>query len=66
MGLPKHSTITEDLCHFDIEESAPAESKRAEADYPIEEKDPISAARGISLAVVLGGLMWAVILWIVL
>lgn len=66
MGLPKHSTIAEDLSRFDIQGTAPAESKRAEIDHPIEDGDPLSAARGIALAVFLGGLMWAVILWLVL
>lgn len=66
MGLPQHSTMSEDLCHFDIERTAPAESKRAEIDHSIEDGDPLSAARGIALAVVLGGFMWAAILWVVL
>jgi hypothetical protein len=66
MGLPQHSTITDELRRFDIEGGAPAERKATEVDRAIHDGDPLSAARGIALAVVLGGLVWAVILWIVL
>jgi len=66
MGLPQHSTITDVPRRFDIEGGAPAESKPTEVDRPIDDGDPLSAARGIALGVFLGGLIWAAILWIVL
>ena len=31
-----------------------------------DDRDPLSAARGMSLGVVLGSIMWAVILWVLL
>ncbi len=66
MGLHQHSTISDVSHRFDIEGGAPAECKPAQADYPIDDGDPLGAARGIALGVVLGGLIWGGILWLVL
>jgi hypothetical protein len=54
------STATPDLA-YDWESTAPAESETsARGDRA---GDPLNAARGMALAVGLGGMVWALILW---
>lgn len=55
-------TATPDLA-YDWGGTAPADGERSTLDDRSNAGDPLNPARGMALAVALGSMMWAVILW---
>jgi hypothetical protein len=67
MGVTKSSPAEQDLLSY----ASPKSQAPAKRDGPgmaelFDESDPIGAAKGTALGVILGGLLWAVIFWAIL
>ncbi len=64
---PVERTLTQDeLLSHDTRSEAPAAGEWVKAAHPDDARDPLSAARGVVVGVLLGSIIWAVILWVLL
>jgi hypothetical protein len=63
MALPQRSVAHEDLVSYEPETNAPERDQRPEVDFLLGERDPLSAARGVVLGVILGGILWGLMIW---
>ena len=63
MALPQRAAAHEDLVSYEPETNAPERERRRKDDHLLCERDPLSAARGVVLSVILGGLLWGLIIW---
>ena len=66
MGLLQSTASQDELLCYESQSEAPAEIEGTKTDYLVEHGGPLNAARGIMLAAVLGGFVWAAILWALL
>ena len=66
MGLVKRSAAQDDALSYEWESDAPADGKDSAIDELLDDGDPISAARGTIVGVIVGGVIWAVIFWMML
>ncbi|HEX9770391.1 MAG TPA: hypothetical protein VGA50_14555 [Kiloniellales bacterium] len=66
MGLLKRPVTQDELLIYEGRSKDPAEGQDTKIAGTGDDGDPLSAARGTVLAVVLGGIIWAVVLWVLL
>ncbi len=66
MGLVERTPTQDELLSHEPQSEAPAEGEWARAAHPGDASDPLSAARGVVVGMLLGGIIWAVILWVLL
>ncbi len=66
MGLVERTPTQDELLFHDTPSQAPAEGEWAKAAHLDDDSDPLRAARGVVVGVLLGGIIWAVILWVLL
>jgi len=66
MSLVEQTPIQDELLSHEAQNIAPAESEWAKTAHPDNDGDPISAARGVVWGVLLGGVFWAIVLWVLL
>ncbi len=66
MGLVERTPTQDELLSHDTQSETPAEGEWAKAAHLNDDSDPLSATRGAMWGVFLGGIVWAVILWVLL
>ena len=66
MSLLERTPTQDELLSGGTPSEAPAVGEWAKAANLDDDSDPLSAARGAMWGVVLGGIIWAVILWVLL
>ncbi len=66
MGLLERTPTQDELLSHETQSEAPAVGKWAKAAQLDDDSDPLSAARGVAVGVLLGGIIWAAILWALL
>ncbi len=66
MGLVEQTPTHDGLLSHDTQRQAPAAGEWAKAAHPDDDSDPLRAARGVVVGALLGGIIWAVILWVLL
>jgi len=66
MGLVERTSTQDELQSYERQSEAPAEGEWVNAAHPDDDSDPLGAARGVVVGVLLGGIIWAVILWVLL
>ena len=66
MGLVERTPTQDELLSHETQNQAPAEGDWAKTAHLDDDSDPLSAARGVAWGVLLGGGMWAIILWVLL
>ena len=66
MGLVERTPTQDELLSHDTQSEAPAESEWAKTAHLDDDSDPLRAARGVVVGVLLGGIIWAMILWVLL
>ena len=66
MGLVEQTPTQDELLSHETQNQAPAEGDWAMTAHLDDDGDPLSAARGVAWGVLLGGAMWAIILWVLL
>jgi hypothetical protein len=66
MGLVEQTPTHDGLLSHDTQSQAPAAGEWAKAAHLDDDRDPLRAARGVVMGVLLGGIIWAVILWVLL
>lgn len=66
MGLLERPAAPDALLDTEWQSKAPADGEGATTAHVRDAGDPLSAARGTLLAAVLGGVIWAPILWVLL
>jgi len=67
MGVTKPSPAEQDLLSYaSPTRDAPAKRDGPGMDELFDESDPLGAAKGTALGVIIGGLLWAVIFWAIL
>jgi hypothetical protein len=64
MGLLNRSATQEELLSHETQSEAPADSEWVKTAHLDDDSDPLSAARGVVWGVLLGGIIWVVILWV--
>jgi hypothetical protein len=66
MGLLDRPTTKDELLSHETQSEAPAEGGRGLIAGLRDDSNSLAAARGMMIGVVLGGITWAVILWVLL
>ncbi len=66
MSLVERTPTQDELLSHETQSDMPAESEWAKTIHLDDDSDPLSAARGVVLGVFLGGIIWAVIFWMLL
>ncbi len=66
MGLVERTPTQVELLSHETQSEMPVESEWAKTAHLDDASDPLSAARGAVWGVLLGGIIWAVVLWVVL
>lgn len=66
MGLSERSVTRDELLSDEQASRTPAGGARSGFDDPLDDSDPLRAAKGTVLGVILSGTLWAVILWAIL
>ena len=66
MGLHMHLDAEGDLFSHDLHKEQNATGKTPQAVDLYDDSDPLRAARGTFVGVILGGILWAAILWVLL
>ena len=66
MGLLERTPTQDELLSHETQSEAPAEGEWAKTAHLDDDSDPLSAARGVAVGVLLGGIIWGVILWALL
>ncbi len=63
MGLLERTPTQDELLSHETQSEAPAVGEWAKPAQLDDDSDPLSAARGVAVGVLLGGIIWGVILW---
>ena len=63
MGLVERTPTQDELLSGGTPSEAPAVGEWAKPAQLDDDSDPLSAARGVAVGVLLGGIIWGVILW---
>ncbi len=63
MGLVERTPTQDELLSRGTPSEAPAVGEWAKPAVLDDDSDPLSAARGVAVGVLLGGIIWAAILW---
>ena len=66
MGLVERTPTQDELLSRGTPGEAPAVDEWVKTAHLDDDSDPLSAARGVAVGVLLGGIIWAVILWVLL
>ena len=66
MGLLKRPATHDDMLVYEGRSNAPDDGPSTKVAATDDGGDPLSAARGAILGVVMGGIIWAVVLWVLL
>ena len=66
MNLVERTPTQDELLSHETQSEMPVESEWAKTAHLDDDSDPLSAARGVVFGVFLGGIIWAVILWVLL
>lgn len=66
MGLQAHLDAEGDLLSDDLYKEQIATGKTPQAVDLYDDRDPLRAARGMFIGVILGSVLWAAILWVLL
>jgi len=66
MGLLKRPATQTERLSDERQSEAPADSKWTKTADLVDDSDPLGPAMGIMMGAVLGGVTWAVILWVLL
>ena len=66
MGLLRRLDAEDELLSYEWHSEPPAKSETAQTADLDDDSDPLSAARSALWGVILGGIMWAAILWALL
>ena len=66
MGLLNRLATRDELFPHETQSEMPVESEWAKTTHLDDNSDPLSAARGAVWGMFLGGIIWAVILWVLL
>ena len=64
MGLVERTPTQDELLAHETQSEAPAEGEWVKAALLDDDSDPLSPARGVVVGVLLGGIIWAAILWV--
>jgi hypothetical protein len=66
MGLVEQTPTKNELLARELQVETLVEAERAQAFPLYDDRNPLSAVKGVVIGVVLGGILWAAILWALL